>query len=104
MRVIREGHRYELENFECKDEQGQILQFIEKQPITDGGGSMETLFDGTTNEDLLLALIDRLSYLQAKFPCKENASCITHLQEGLHWLEARTADRLRRSVEGKHLS
>jgi hypothetical protein len=104
MRVIRDGHRYVLENFENKDEQGQVLQFIEKEPIPNGGGKMQTIFDGTTNEDVLQVLIDRISYLQDKFPCKENACCITHLQEGLHWLEARTADRLRRSVEGKHLA
>ncbi len=113
MKVITEGHKYELSNFESKNTEGQTLQFIEKSPQTmfapDGKtevptGILITINDGTTNEEVLEMLIDRMKYLQAKFPCKENACCITHLEEGLMWLEKRTSDRLKRNVEGKHLS
>lgn len=34
MKVLREGHRYELENFENKGSEGQIIQFIEKKSAT----------------------------------------------------------------------
>ena len=64
---------------------------------------METINDGTTNEDLLEVLIDRMNYLQNKFPCRENAIAITKLDEALLWLEKRTNDRKKRQVEGKHL-
>ena len=59
--------------------------------------------DGTTNEEVLEMLIDRMKYLQAKFPCKENACVITKLEESLMWLEKRTNDRKKRNVEGKHV-
>lgn len=115
MQVLTEGHKYVAENFE-NPEQGQTIQFIEKKTVTQlrldgimppehllGGDKLDVLVtvnDGTTNEELLEVLIDRLNYLQDKFPCKENACCITHLQEGLMWLEKRTKDRIKRNVEG----
>ena len=100
MKILTEGHKYIAQNFENK-ESGQTIQFIEKHPQEDG--SLAIINDGTTNEELLEVLIDRISYLQAKFPCKENACCITHLQEGLMWLEKRTQDRIKRNVEGKNI-
>lgn len=77
-KVIVEGHCYELENFEDKEAPGQVLQFIHKQQ-TEGDG-LQTLKDGTTNEEILGVLIDRMNYLQAKFPCRENAIAITKLK------------------------
>ena len=96
------GHTYELSNFEKKDEQGQILQFIHKEPIEEGSTELKTISDGTTNEELIEVLIDRLNHLQSKFPCRENAIAITKLDESLMWLNKRTADRLKRNVEGKN--
>lgn len=98
---INPGHLYELENFEDKSKPGQRLQFIEKLPVSPGSPTLYTVSDGTTNEEVLAVLIDRVSILNAKFPCKENACCITHLQEALHWLESRTRARLKRGVEGQ---
>lgn len=100
MKVLVKGHKYELKNFEQKEEQGQTIQFIQKEPKEEGSTELVTISDGTTNEEFLEVLIDRISYLQNKFPCKENDCCITHLQEGLMWLEKRTSDRLKRNVEG----
>lgn len=105
MKVLILGHRYELANFEQKDEPGQVIQFIEKIPALqpEFEGQLVTQNDGTTNEEVLEMLIDRVSYLQSKFPCRENAICITKMQEALMWLEKRTADRKKRQVEGKQL-
>jgi hypothetical protein len=105
MNVIREGHRYLLDNFESNtnESQKQLIQFIEKVPVEEGSTELKTLFDGTTNEEVLAVLINRIQYLQGKFPCKENACCITHLEEALMWLEKRTKDRIKRSVEGKQI-
>jgi len=103
MKNLIEGHRYVLDNFENKDAEGQQLQFIQKEPIDDKG-NLKTINDGTTNEDVLEMLIDRMKYLQAKFPCRENAIVITKLEESLMWLEKRTSDRKKRNVEGKQLA
>jgi len=105
MKTLRPGHRYELENFEAKDKPGQVLQFIEKIASSTAleAGALTTVNDGTTNEEVLRVLIDRMNSLQAKFPCRENAIATTHFETGLLWLEKRTADRLARGVEGKHL-
>lgn len=104
MKVITAGHRYELNHFESYGLPGlpvQTIQFIEKVPVGDGSTDLRTLNDGTTNEEVLRMLIDRMQYLQAKFPCRENALVITKLEESLMWLEKRTADRKARGVEGK---
>ena len=97
------GHQYELSNFENKDQQGQILQFIHKEPKEEGSTELVTVADGTTNEKVLEVLIDRMNFLQSKFPCRENAIVITKLEESLMWLNKRTQDRLKRNVKGKQL-
>lgn len=103
MKTLTAGHKYELENFEAKDQPGQVIQFIEKTPVTEGSPELRTVNDGTTNEEVLRVLIDRMNSMQAKFPCRENAIVTTHLETGLLWLEKRTADRKARGVEGKHV-
>lgn len=104
MKALTDGHRYELANFEKPDQPGQIIQFIEKKPdLKKGDGTLITINDGTTNEEVLKVLIDRMNSMQAKFPCRENAIANTHLETALLWLEKRTADRKARNVEGKHL-
>lgn len=97
------GHQYELSNFENKDQKGQILQFIHKEPKESGSTELVTISDGTTNEEVLEILIDRMNFLQSKFPCRENAIVITKLEESLMWLNKRTQDRMKRNVEGKQV-
>lgn len=104
MKVKVAGHTYELSNFENKDVEGQTLQFIHKEPKEEGSTELKTVADGTTNEEIIEVLIDRLSFLQSKFPCRENAIAITKLEESLMWLNKRTADRIKRNVEGKQIS
>lgn len=110
MKILTEGHLYELPNFENPAVQGQKIQFIHKDTDPSGigvggdGTTLYTMSDGTTNEAVLEVLIDRLQFLQKKFPCRENAIVITKLEESLMWLEKRTADRVKRNVEGKHLA
>jgi hypothetical protein len=55
-----------------------------------------------TNEEVLAVLIDRMNFLQSKFPCRENAIVITKLEECLMWLNKRTANRKARGIEGMH--
>lgn len=99
MDKIVKGHKYLLDNFEDKEGEPQVLQFIHKKNI---GGVFTTMCDGTTNEEVLEVLIDRMQYLQEKFPCRENAIVITNLEESLMWLNKRTTNRQARGVEGKN--
>jgi hypothetical protein len=103
MNTLIEGHLYQLSNFEGGIPE-QKIQFIHKVPTHPNSTELETKSDGTTNEEVLEMLIDRMKYLQAKFPCRENAIVITKLEESLMWLEKRTAERKKRNVEGKHLN
>lgn len=98
MKVITPAHRYELANFDEQAQPGQVLQFIHKELASPG--NLVTVSDGTTNEEVLRVLIDRMQGLQKKASCRENAIAITHLEEALMWLEKRTADRQARGVEG----
>lgn len=101
MKVITPGHKYELENFENQSISGQTIQFIEKVK-KDASNELSTVNDGTTNEELLSVLINRLNYLNDKFPCRENSIAITHIETALLWLNKRTQDRVNRGVEGKN--
>lgn len=110
MKVLTEGHKYSLQSFESTEVNNvavydqQTLRFIHKVPVSPGSTELETIDNGTTNEEVLSVLIDRMKYLQAKFPCRENAIVITKLEESLMWLEKRTAERKARNVEGKQIA
>jgi hypothetical protein len=63
----------------------------------------ETGIGGITNEVLIAIVIDRLQGYQAgEFSCRENAVALTHIENGLMWLQKRTRDRIERGVEGRY--
>lgn len=65
------------------------------------GAIKEAGVNGCFNEDLIAIVIDRLQGFQSgEFKCRENALAITKLEEALHWLNHRTAEREARGVEG----
>jgi hypothetical protein len=102
MKIITPGHCYELANFEQDlPELNQRLQFIHKEqrPEVDPPVFF-TVTDGTTNEEVLKVLIDRLQSLNAKLPNRQTSIAVTKCQEALMWLENRTAERKARGVEG----
>lgn len=67
------------------------------------GPLKENSFNGCSNESVLAIVIDRLKGFQAgPFACRENAIALTHLQDAMHWLHARTRERAFRGVEGKN--
>ena len=52
---------------------------------------------------VLLAARQKLEHYQdSKFRCRENACAITHIDEAVQWLDARTIDRMSRGVENTH--
>ena len=65
------------------------------------GGRREP--NGAFVEGVIQAALGRLQfYNEGKFRCRENSLAITHLEEALHWLQHRTADREEREAEGTH--
>lgn len=77
--------------------QGCNRVMFQNGPIEDHG------VNGVTNEALVAIVIDRLRCFQSgPFSCRENALALTKLEEAMHWLNARTTDRLARGVEGKN--
>jgi hypothetical protein len=97
MRVITPGHVYELQSFEPGD--AQVLHFIEKKQ-KDDSTELVTVKNGTTNEEVLEMMIDRLRFLSGVVPSRETSLAISKLQEALFWLNERTRDRETRGVEG----
>lgn len=67
------------------------------------GPIKEVGVNGVTHEALLAIVIDRLrSFQSGPFSGRENAIALTHLEEGLMWLQRRTRARIVRGVEGTH--
>ena len=59
--------------------------------------------NGAFVEEVLWAALQRIQhYNDTEFRCRENSLAITKIEEALHWLNARTADREARKVEGTH--
>ena len=71
-----------------------------------GQGEDRKEANGAFVETVIAAVIQRIQFYnicsEGKFRCRENSLAITHLEEALHWLQARTADRTARGVEGLH--
>lgn len=97
MESFYDGHLYALPHFDNPDEY-ELLQFIHKENVD---GVFTTIQDGTTSEEVIEALLDRLGKLNDKFPCEHNVHAMSHLQEALVWLDRRTAERKARGVEGQ---
>ncbi len=91
-------HRYEIGRVLAKGAKAVgAYGFVNFQT----GPKETTSVNGCQNEDLLAIVVDRLQHFQqGDFVCRENALALTKIQEALHWLEARTRDRLWRGVEG----
>lgn len=96
-----EVNKYTLLNFKKNKETDakEFQQVIFFKMNTDG--SYE---NGTTLEEMLRVSIERLQDLNCKFSCRENSLAITKMEEALMWLNKRTANRMARGVEGKHLA
>ena len=101
MKIIDIGHVYEVQNFES--DTTQTINFVKKEPVSEGSTELKTVLVGTTNEEVIAILINRLQTLNSRFPSRENSVAITKLEESLMWLNKRTAERKERGVEGKQI-
>ena len=77
-----------------RNDKNSIAFTIQNGPIKEVG------VNGCQVDTIIAAAKAILEGLNKKFPCRENSSAITKLDEALHWLEHRTKDREARAVEG----
>ena len=94
--VDTDGHLYEI-CFRTSQKTGKTIQLeFQRGPAKIDG------VNGITNEALLAILAHRIRALNTgPFSCRENSLALTKIEEATHWLEARTKDRVARSVEGE---
>ena len=88
MKIVDPGLRYELAT-------GNSLVFLQKE-----GGKV--IRAGTTNEELLEVLIDRVTEAYQKLPCEESIRALYLLREALATFRLRSANRVNAKVEGTH--
>lgn len=94
MKVIIKGHKYQLALMEG----GYIIvQFIQKE---ERDGKFVVMHNGTTNEEVLDMLIDRIMYLDQKLQSPHNLKALEHLISAKACLNLRTQERKDRGVEG----
>lgn len=83
MRVINEGHTYELKNLD--GDGSQILSFVDRGHGRD--------CEGTTCQEVIKALIDRVIFLNNELPSEFNKSILMHARMMLINFEARALCR-----------
>ena len=86
MKILDRGRAYELSA-------GNRLVFLKK-------GRDSVIREGTTNEEVLEVLIDRVTEGFQTLPCEESVRALHLLQGALAALRARTARRIATGVEG----
>jgi hypothetical protein len=70
-------------------------------PLGRDGDRLEP--NGAFVETVLKICAERIAFYQGtKFSCRENALALTKIEEAIHWLNHRTAEREARGVEGTH--
>lgn len=77
-----------------RNDKNSLSFTIQNGPIKEAGKN------GCQVTDVIAVAKHILEQLNAKFPCRENAMTITHLDEALMWQDKRTKDREARQVEG----
>ena len=86
MKILDEGHKYLLKlNGQEKEE---IELTFYKDSAINGNG-----YDGTTNQEVLRALIDRVKFLNKQNPHRFNDEIIYHLRQALALHEMRHIER-----------
>jgi len=88
MKAVDPGRSYELSA-------GNRLVFLQK-------GGDRIIRDGTTNEEVLEVLIDRVTEAYQTLPCEESIRALYLLREALATFRMRTARRIFAEVEGSN--
>lgn len=86
MKVIDNGHKYKLQNLKTKG--NQCLSFYKDGNINNGDTEV-----GTSNQEVIRALIDRVNFLEKQKHHYLNKKIIKHLRKALILHEMRHLDR-----------
>lgn len=86
MKIIRDGHEYELSHLD--GDKTTIFRFVNREPGEE--------HEGPTTQEVVRALIDRTFYCDNCLPCELNEQAVYHLRMALVLHEAR---HLIRAVE-----
>lgn len=93
MKILDVGHKYQLLSLD--GEHKQVLQFVKrfdpKEPSRFPGNT--NAYPGTTLQDVIHCLLNRVRYLNNQIPCIENEMIVKNLQECIFLLELRAAKR-----------
>ncbi len=84
MKILDKGHHYELSSLD--GEYPQSLQFVKRFRGVENRA-------GTTNQEVIRALIDRVETLNAEAPWAGNAEILSHLRQALVLHESRALER-----------
>jgi hypothetical protein len=101
MKIITPGHTYEFESYK-QGGMSQQIRFVHKQPTPDST-KLEEIADGTTTEEVIAVLIDRIDFLNSVLPSSHNTRANINLRRALKALQERTKERIKRRVEGTAL-
>lgn len=100
MKILDVGHKYELLSLDGKKK--QTLQFVKRKGLNFPGNT--SAYPGTTTQDVIHCLLNRMRYVNNQIPCIENEVVIANLQQCLLMLELRAAKRHGIELEVKSLN
>lgn len=89
MKVVERGSSYELAT-------GCCLVFVRN-------GAESIVRSGTTNEEVIEVLLDRITEAYQRVPCRESALALHFLQRAMAEFRVRTSRRVHAHVEGTSL-
>lgn len=94
-------HRYEVHGFALHTNTSATASDLTGLILFQNGPIDKVGVNGITHEALLAILIDRLRCIQTgPYACPENSVALDKVEDALWWLQRRTAERMRRGVEG----
>lgn len=89
MKILDDGHQYNLQILDGDSTQSQQLTFVKRTGDKYPGN--QTAYPGTTSQDVIRCLIDRNIYTDRQLPCwhnkliKQLLICALYLLELRHW-------------------
>ena len=91
MKVIDQGHKYEVDVYDGEPGQTEIRTYMKRKGPKYPGNKSQ--YPGTNCQEDLRVLIDRVEYLQKQDQCPHNLAIIEYLRRALWLFEDRAARR-----------
>jgi hypothetical protein len=99
VKVQDPGHSYSLNLLDCRhDGHIETLTFVKRTGANYPGN--DRAYCGTTMQEVLRCVADRLLYVQAQKPHKDNVAALDDIKEAIWHLECRAAERHNRPRPG----